>query len=118
MLLAADYTGGIALGSLFKDIPIIGFHAQRTDYGAYLWGAAANIKWLRPSTDDLICKSAIPERDWDDIFMAFERGEEVNYKARIKMFSDGGKIAAVSDFQYWARNSRSLRETGSSASTT
>jgi hypothetical protein len=31
MLLAADYTGGIALSTLFKDAPVIGFHPQRTD---------------------------------------------------------------------------------------
>lgn len=48
MLLAADYTGGIALSTLFRDAPVIGFHPQRTHYGAYLWGAAAKIKWLLP----------------------------------------------------------------------
>ena len=118
MLLAADYTGGIALSTLFKDTPIIGFHPQTTDYGAYLWGAAASIKWLRPSTDDLICKSTIPEHEWDAIGSAFERGEEIRHKARIKMYSDSGRLAAYSDFQYWARNSRSLRATGSGLSTT
>ncbi|MEE7494882.1 class I SAM-dependent methyltransferase [Methylobacterium oryzae] len=118
MLLAADYTGGIALSTLFLNTPIIGFHPQRTDYGAYLWGAAASIKWVRPSTSDLICKSAIPERDWDEIAQRFDAGEEVRYKARIKMYSDENKLAAVSDFQYWARNSYSLRETGSNLKTT
>lgn len=117
MLLAADYTGGIALSTLFKETPIIGFHAQANEDGAYLWGAAAEIKWLRPSTDDLICKSTIPERDWDDISRRFERGEEINYTAKIKMYS-GGRIAAVSNFKYWARNSRSLRATGGSLRST
>ena len=111
MLLAADYTGGIALSTLFEHTPIIGFHPQRTDFGAYLWGAAATTKWLRPSTDDLICSSIIPEKDWDDIARTFARGEEVRYKARIKMHS-GGRLAAVCDFQYWARSSHSLRATG------
>lgn len=118
MLLAADYTGGIALSTLFKETPIIGFNPQLTDYGAYLWGAAATIKWLRPSTDDLILKSSIPERDWDDIAIAFGRGQEINYKARIKMYSDFGKLAAVSDFHYWARHSHSLRATGAALDTT
>jgi O-methyltransferase involved in polyketide biosynthesis len=113
MLLSADYTGGIALSTLFKETPVIGFHPQNTDYGAYLWGAAATIKWLRPSTDDLFCKSTIPERDWDRIAIAFERGEEVNYKARIKMYNGTRKIVAVSDFHYWARSSHSLRATSS-----
>ncbi len=81
-------------------------------------GRAASIKWVRPSTSDLICKSAIPERDWDEIAQRFDAGEEVRYKARIKMYSDENKLAAVSDFQYWARNSYSLRETGSNLKTT
>jgi len=111
-VVAADYTGGIALGTLFRSTPIIGFHPMRTDYGAYLWGAAATVRWLRPSTADLICKCSIPEKDWDQIATTFDEGEDVNYKARIRMYSDDGRIAAISDFQYWARNSHSLRATG------
>jgi hypothetical protein len=118
MLLSADYTGGIALSTLLNKVPIIGFHPQLTDYGAYLWGSAATIKWLRPSTDDLICKSSIPERDWDNIASTFDRGDEIKYKARIKMYSDFGKLAAVSDFTYWARSSHSLRRTGSNLTNT
>jgi hypothetical protein len=119
MLLAADYTGGIALSTLFKDTPVIGFHPQRDHYGAYLWGAAATIKWLQPSTGDLICKSTIPERDWDDIAATFSSGREVKYKARIKMYNeDGMRIVAVSDFNYWARHSHSLRVTGGALETT
>jgi len=117
MLLAADYTGGIALSTLFKDAPVIGFHSQKTAYGAYLWGAAATIKWVRPSTDDLILTCSIAERDWDGIAEAFGRGDEVSYKARIKMRS-GGRLAAVSDFQYWARNSFSLANRGATTAST
>jgi O-methyltransferase involved in polyketide biosynthesis len=117
MLLAADYTGGIALSTLFPDAPVIGFHPQKDSFGAYLWGAAATIKGLRPSADDLVLETRIPERDWDEIAAAFDAGEEVNYKARIKMFS-GGRLCAVSDFQYWARNSRSLAETGRALAST
>lgn len=119
MLLAADYTGGIALSTLFKDTPVIGFHPQRDHYGAYLWGAGATIKWLQPSTGDLICKSTIPERDWDDIATSFSSGRDVKYKARIKMYNeDSMKIVAVSDFNYWGRNSHSLRATGGALETT
>ncbi len=111
MLLAADYTGGIALSTLFRNAPVIGFHPQKDLFGAYLWGAGASIKWLRPSTDDLILKATIPERDWDNIAHIFERGEDVNYKTRIKMLS-GNRLCAVADFQYWARNSHALVATG------
>lgn len=117
MLLAADYTGGIALSTLLPDAPVIGFHPQKDSYGAYLWGAGASIKWLRPSTDDLVLISRIPERDWDEIARTFERGEELRYKARIRLLSDG-RICAVSDFQYWARNSHALAKTGETLAAT
>ena len=34
MLLAADYTGGIALCTLFNEIPVMGFHPMQSDFGA------------------------------------------------------------------------------------
>lgn len=46
MLIAADYTGGIALGTLLDNVPLVGIHPQSTDYGAYLWGARADIIWI------------------------------------------------------------------------
>ena len=80
---------GIALSTLF-DAPVIGFHPQKTDYGAYLWGAAATIKWLRPSTDDLILESTVPERDWDRIAETFEKGDEVDYKRASRCSAAAG----------------------------
>ena len=118
MLLAADYTGGLALATLFKETPVIGLHSQRNSYGAYLWGASASIKWLRPSTSDLILRASIPERDWDGISKVFESGEEVVHKVRIKMFSDDNRLTAVSDFTYWGRSSSGLRSTGKVLKTT
>ena len=38
MLLAADYTGGIAFATLFEETPIIGFHPQLTDLGELICG--------------------------------------------------------------------------------
>lgn len=117
MLLAADYTGGIALSTLFSGTPVVGFHPQKDDRGAYMWGAAASIKWLRPSTQDIVCRASIPEKAWEDIASTFESGEEVRRKVRIKLYNDE-RLVAVSDFDYWARNSHSLRSTGHSLAST
>jgi hypothetical protein len=37
MVLAADYTGGIALGTLFRGCPIAGVHPRAAREGAALW---------------------------------------------------------------------------------
>ena len=56
ILIAADYTGGVALGTLLHGAPLVGIHPQKTDYGASLWGAKADIKWIKPSVDDVDVK--------------------------------------------------------------
>lgn len=111
MLLAADYTGGIALSTLFVGTPVVGFEEIHDDSGAYLWGATASIKWLRPSTADIVCTATIPPSRWERILTTFDAGDEVREQVRIKMFNDD-RIVAVSHFDYWARNARSLRASG------
>ncbi len=117
MLLAADYTGGIALSTLFPETPVIGFHAQKDGHGAYMWGAQASIKWLRPSTEDITCRASIPAKHWGSVAETFARGEEVRHRVRIKMHN-GDRLVAVSDFDYWARSARSLRATGRTIAST
>ena len=75
------------------------------------------IRWLRPSTDDLICRASIPVCDWDSIARTFDSDKDLNYEARIKMFS-AGRLVAISEFHYWARNSRSLNAGRRSMATT
>ena len=57
IVLAADYTGGIALGTLFRGVPIIGVHPGRSDDAASLWLAKVDIDYLAPSTDHLVVTS-------------------------------------------------------------
>ena len=52
-LLAGDYTGGIALGSLFLGAPIFGVHAVRSGFGNNLWLSHVNLKYTAPAYDDM-----------------------------------------------------------------
>ncbi len=117
MLLSADYTGGIALCTLFDRVPIIGFHPQKDDYGAYMWGAKATIKWYRPSTEDLVCKAKIPKEDWARLADRFFNGRNVIVTIPVMMYNKG-VLVAKADFTYWARNSHSLYATGTHLKTT
>jgi len=117
MLLAADYTGGIALSTLFNDVPIIGFHPMIGDYGAYMWGAKANIKWYGPSAGDLICKATIPEDKWGKLARRFFVGKDVVITIPVFM-QNGDDLVAKADFTYWAKHSHALRETARDESKT
>ena len=52
--LAADYTGGIALATLLRGIPILGVHPQPSDNGASLWLVSLHVTYRIPSTGDLL----------------------------------------------------------------
>lgn len=117
MLLAADYTGGIALSSLFNDVPVMGFHPMESDYGAYMWGAKAQIKWHRPSADDLICRATIPKDQWGKVARRFCQGRNVIITIPVSMHN-GDDLVASAEFTYWAKNSYALRETARDEKTT
>ena len=107
ILLAADYTGGLALSTLFHKIPVIGIHPQENDLGAYICGGKAKIKWHYPSCDDLVCRAEIPEDNWERIVKRFFNGNKIIVTLPVKMFN-GDKLVAKADFTYWAQDSYSL----------
>jgi methyltransferase (TIGR00027 family) len=108
MLVAADYAGGVALSTLFHGTPILGFHPLRDDAAAYLWGAKSSSKWIRPSTEDLICRATVDPANWDRAFNRFKSGKRVLETAHIDMFN-GDVLVAEADFTYWVADTRMLR---------
>jgi methyltransferase (TIGR00027 family) len=109
ILIAADYTGGIALGSLLHQVPLVGIHPQRTDYGAYLWGAKADIRWIRPSADDLLCTARIPEGRHEQIVRRFFSGRRVLETVRVDM-TNRGDLVAEANITYWVQDTYALRQ--------
>lgn len=108
ILIAADYTGGIALGTLLHGVPLVGIHPQNDYYGAYLWGAKAEIRWIRPSTADLICEADIPRERHDQIVKRFFSGRRVLETVHVEMKNRSG-VVAEANITYWVQNTEALR---------
>ncbi len=107
MLLSADYTGGLALSTLFHGTPIVGFWTMKDSYGAYMWGAKAGIKWHYPSFGDLVCRAKIDKKNWHHISKRFEDHKVVVVTVKIEMFNQD-KLVAESDFTYWAQDTTGI----------
>ncbi len=108
MLLAAEYTGGLALTSLFHLVPIIGFWPSVDDNAGYMWGAKASIKWLTPSCHNLTCKASIEKDRWEGLAKRFANSNKVVASVPIRMYN-GDQLVAVADFTYWAQNMNGLK---------
>ena len=44
--LSADYTGGLALATLLRGVPLAGIHPCRSDDSASMWLAGMNVKYI------------------------------------------------------------------------
>lgn len=108
MLLAADYTGGIALASLFHMIPIIGFVPSVDDNAAYMWGAKATIQWFAPSCHNLTCKAAIDRSKWEMLAKRYAGSQKVITTIPVMMYN-GEKLVAQADFTYWAQDINGMK---------
>lgn len=111
MLLAADYTGGLALTTLFHLIPVIGFWETRPelgDYGIYMWGAKATIKWHSPSCDDLVCRASVPVEKWKDLARRLKNHQKIATTIQVDMYN-GKTLVAEAQFTYWAQDIENLR---------
>jgi methyltransferase (TIGR00027 family) len=108
MLLAAEYTGGLALTSLFHMVPIIGFWPSVDNNAGYMWGVKASIKWLTPSCHNLTCKARIEKDKWEGLAKRFASSNKVVATVPIKMYN-GEKLVAEADFTYWAQDLNGLK---------
>ena len=108
MLIAADYAGGVALATLLHKVPLIGISPLKSDDGAYLWGAKADIRWLRPSTDDLVCTARIPQERHELIVRRFFQGRRVLETVKIEM-KNGAVLVAEANITYWVQDTHALR---------
>ncbi len=108
MLLAAEYTGGLALASLFHKVPIIGFWPAVDNNAGYMWGAKSTIKWLSPSCNNLTCKAHIDPGKWVQLAKRFASSNKLVTTVTIKMYNDQ-KLVATADFTYWVQDLNGLK---------
>jgi methyltransferase (TIGR00027 family) len=112
LVLAADYTGGTALASLFRGCPIAGVHPRQADDGAALWLTNVSIKYIAPSTDDLILECRVPSDRVPVIRQRFQAGKRVVEELEVELESDGRPVASAT-MGYFAQKLDALQQNGS-----
>jgi methyltransferase (TIGR00027 family) len=109
LFLAADYTGGIAVGSLIPGRPLMGVHpvapAEKT---TSLWLIKGEIKYLRPSVGRLEIAADIEPDLCRRIKKRYEQGKTILETITIH-FRNGALDVAEASMTYYARQSERLR---------
>lgn len=111
LLLAADYTGGIALGSLIFGWPVVGVHPVSSSKSISLWLIKGDIKYLRPSVGDLTVYAEVDPEKHGRIRRRFLDGKPVLETLKIS-FRNGDIDVAEAELTYFARQSEKLRSDG------
>src|SRR3954452_8683715 len=106
--LAADYTGGIALGTLLHGVPVLGVHPQVNEEGAALWLVGIKITYRRPSVGDLYASALIADDDAARIRRKYAAGEQAIIPLEICLESEGEQVGTAT-FSYYLRQSKALK---------
>ncbi len=106
---AADYTGGIAVGSLFPGRPLLGIHpVAPTEKSTTLWLVKGEIKHLRPSVGRLEITAEIEPERRRRIKKRYEQGKTVLETVTVR-FRNGSVDVAEASMIYYVRQSEKLR---------
>jgi len=111
LVLAADYTGGVALTSLLTGWPVLGVHPVASRYSVSMWLLKVDIKFLRPSVADLTVTAKIDPELHERIQKRFFEGKTVVETITIE-FRNGDVPVAEATATYFARQSDKLRAEG------
>ncbi|MEZ6063642.1 MAG: SAM-dependent methyltransferase [Planctomycetaceae bacterium] len=105
--LSADYTGGLALATLLRGVPLAGIHRCRDDQSASLWLAGMNVKYKNPSSGHLTCVCEINPDQAADIRSRYFSGRRVLATLEVNFYSNGD-LAAVAEMKYFAQPTSQL----------
>nr|WP_315465959.1 SAM-dependent methyltransferase [uncultured Rhodoferax sp.] len=100
--LSADYTGGMALTTLLRGVPLTGIHPCDPAEAASLWLVSMNVKYQFPSTGHLIGRCRIPDREHQLIEKRYAQGKRVLVTLPIEFESNGQKVATA-ELAYFAQ---------------
>lgn len=107
MSLSADYTGGLALASLLRGIPLAGVHKCAAEESASLWLAQMNVKYKRPSAGHLDVECRVAPEQARNIQERYARGDRVLAPLNVDFLSDGQQVA-VAEMKYFAQPTSQL----------
>lgn len=100
--LSADYTGGMALTTLLRGVPVAGVHPCRNEESASLWLAGMNVRYFLPGTGHLTGICRIPPEQADDIRRRYFRGDRVLTTLKVQFYANG-ELTAEADMKYFAQ---------------
>lgn len=116
-VLAADYTGGIAVGSLLTGWPVVGVHPVTSPKSMSLWLLKVEIKYQRPSVGNLTVSAQVEPERQSRIQRRFLDGRPVIESVTV-VFRNGGTQVGEATLTYFARQSEKLRAEGVDAEKT
>ncbi|MCM2369912.1 SAM-dependent methyltransferase [Aporhodopirellula aestuarii] len=108
--LSADYTGGLALATLLRGIPLAGVHRCKEENSASLWLAAMDVKYRSPSTGHLRASCVVPEDVARTIQQRYFAGKRVLVTLTVK-FTSNNEVVAEAEMKYFAQPSIQLLPT-------
>jgi methyltransferase (TIGR00027 family) len=108
--LSADYTGGLALATLLRGIPLAGVHRCQEDSSASLWLASMEVKYRNPSTGHLTATCTVPENVAQTVRQRYFAGKRVLVTLPV-IFKSNDEIVAEAEMKYFAQPSIQLRPT-------
>ncbi len=108
--LSADYTGGMALATLLRGVPLAGIHQCRDDVSASLWLAGMNVRYKSPSTGHLTGICEIDPIQAEEIRKRYFRGSRVLATLQVRFYSNG-ELTAEAEMKYFAQPTIQLTPT-------
>lgn len=109
--LSADYTGGMALTTLLRGVPLSGIHHCQPAESASLWLASMSVRYLNPSTGHLTGRCRVPEKEMQTIVNRYSQGKRVLVTLPIEFESNGQRVAEA-ELAYFAQPTIQLLEPG------
>ncbi len=108
--LSADYTGGLALATLLRGIPLSGVHHCEEDGSVALWLASMKVKYRNPSTGHLRATCVIPEDVARMVRRRYFAGKRVLVSLPV-VFTSNDELVAEAEMKYFAQPSTQLKPT-------
>ena len=108
--LSADYTGGMALATLLRGVPLAGIHHCRSEESASLWLASMAVKFRAPSSGHLTGTCRITKEVANDVQRRYFRGDRVLATLPVE-FRSNGDLVANAEMKYFAQPTARLLPT-------
>ena len=114
--LSADYTGGIALATLIRGVPVIGVHQDCGENAAVMWLASMKVRYRRPSVADLHGRCRVPEKLQETVRQRFDAGKRVLVTLMVQFTDPQGEQIAEAEMKYFLCKSESSSKQASAES--